>query len=103
MGKSIKIELGEKDIDRVERAFSSAYGYVEVDDKGNPNPVSRSEFMEGKLLEFIKGVVVSQEVQVAFDLAKAEVEKNPIDVKKTLAVAAELDPIADPSPIEGVK
>ena len=53
--------------------FCYQYGYMdEIDPVGTPNPVTKKQFMNSKIIEFIKGTVNARRLKVAQDAIEIE-------------------------------
>ena len=53
--------------------FCYQYGYMdEIDPEGTPNPVTKKQFMNSKIIEFIKGTVNARRLKVAQDAIEIE-------------------------------
>ena len=52
--------------------FCGQYGYQEVDDEGIPNPQTRKEFANEKVIAFFKGAVNSHRKKVVEEATKYE-------------------------------
>ena len=66
---TISITVPNAQVNRVQAAFASAYGY-ETTVNGSPNPETLVQFTQRKIREFIKGVVKGHEAVSAGEAAR---------------------------------
>lgn len=69
----IKLTVPDAQLDRVRNAFCAVNGYQDTID-GQPNPVSKNQFLKQQLMAFVKSTVKSyEESQAAKTIQEVEV------------------------------
>lgn len=72
---TIRLQMPDAWVPRVVAAFCGTFGYEAVLEDGKPNPETKGNFAERQMREWVKGVVMAWEGQIAAQAAATDAQR----------------------------